>query len=239
MPSPARGGERHRVAPRILIESDELAGIAWLEGGRPDRMAVRAAQWSGADWTASTVVSAPGPGSQTGLAQAVLTDGSWLLVWSRFDGRENELYWSLRLGGNWTPPAPVERDDGVPDVTPTLLATADGGALLAWSEYDGRDYRLRGARFGGGGWSRLALDAGPGALHPKFRRGPEGTWVLVRAAVPRGWAALEVRPDGSPGRIARVETESLERPLLRPGGAGMVFEWTGSRRLSAAWRMPR
>ena len=234
LPSPGRGGSLHRVTPKVLIERDELAGLAWLEGQRLDRMAVRAAQWNGAGWTDSVVVAETAPGSQTGLTQAILADGSWLLVWSRFDGRENDLYWSHRAGGNWTPPTRLEPPDGVPDVTPTLLATA-GGALLAWSEYDGHDYRLRGARFAAGGWSRLALDAGPGVSRPRFIRQSAGTWLLVRTAVPRGWAALEIHESGSAGRLARVQTAAMDRPLLRSAGTGMTFDWTGTRRLTGRW----
>lgn len=228
LPSPDSDKGFYRAAPRILVERDELAGLAWLEGERPDRMTVRAAQWNGAGWIDSVEVAGLAPGSQTGLAQAVLADGSWLLVWSRFDGRENDLYWSRRTGGNWTPAMRLEPSDGVPDVTPTLLATADG-ALLAWSEYDGHDYRLRAARFAGGGWRRLSVDAGPGVLQPKFIRQATGAWVLVRTALPRGWAALEIRTDGSAGRLARVETTALDRPLLRPTGSGMAFDWAGAR----------
>lgn len=239
LPAPARGGGLHRATPRALIQRGELAGLAWLEGSRPDRLAIRAAEWNGAAWTDSVVVAAAGPGSQTGLAQAVLPDGSWLLVWSRFDGRENELYWSLRSGGNWTPALPLEKADGVPDVTPTLVATADG-ALLAWSEYDGRDYRLRGARFTAGGWRPVELDAGRGSLQPKFRRQAGATRLLFRTAVPRGWAALEITGDGVPGRLARVETATAQRPLLRPDrGGGLVFEWPGERPESVGWERRR
>ena len=234
LPPPARGGGFHRLAPRVLVDRDELAGLAWLEGKRPNRMAVRAAQWNGAGWTDSVVVAKTAPGSQTGLTQATLADGSWLLVWSRFDGRENDLYWSHRSGGNWTPPTRLESPDGVPDITPTLLATADG-ALLAWSEYDGQDYRLRAARFAGGGWSQLAVDAGPGIFQPRFLRQTTGTWLLVRTAVPRGWAALEIREDGKAGRLARVQTPATDRPLLRSAATGMTFDWTGTHRLTGRW----
>ncbi|HEX5760898.1 MAG TPA: hypothetical protein VF121_17045, partial [Thermoanaerobaculia bacterium] len=134
----------------------ELAGLAWLEGADGRSLAVRFARWDGERWARPRTVAAPGPGSQTALAAARLADASWLLAWSRFDGADDEVVWSRSAGPegeSWSAPRRIAQDNAVPDVTPALTAVAGGGAVAAWSRYDGEDYRVVTARFDGRGWS--------------------------------------------------------------------------------------
>ena len=236
--SPPGSTGRHRLLPRLLVEPEGLGGVAWLEGERRDRMEVRAAQWTGGGWTPAAVVSASGPGSQTGLSQAVLADGSWLLVWSRFDGVDNEIYWSRWAGNAWSVPQPIEAGDRVPDVTPTLLASGEG-ALLAWSEYTRDGYRVRAAAFEGGIWRAVELPLGSGALYPELRRQPQGTYLLYRSALEPGWGVAELNSTGGVLRISKLRATRADRPILRPSGSAMGFQWFGARPVFGSWERRR
>ena len=152
LPLPAGQEGLARRRPVLLVDGGRLAGMAWLEGDGPTSLSVRAAAWTGRGWRAPQRVSHPGPGSQVGLAGAVLDDGSWLLAWSAFDGTADEIVWSRRAGQDWLPVERVSRRNAVPDITPSVIATAGGGALIAWSRFDGRGYQMRLARFDGNGW---------------------------------------------------------------------------------------
>ena len=144
--APGQAG-RQRRGPVLLVDGGRLAGLAWLEGDDDRSFSVRAALWTGQRWQAPERVSFPGPGSQLALTGAVLADGSWLLAWSAFDGHDDEIVWSRRAGSAWQPVKRLYPDNSVPDITPALAATADGGALIAWSRFDGHGYALRMARF--------------------------------------------------------------------------------------------
>src|SRR5687768_9414308 len=168
-PGPAEAHSR-QLHPLPFVDAGRLAGAVWLEGDRETSLGVRAAAWNGRRFGPAVWVAPPGPGSQLALAGAVLADGSWLLAWTAFDGADDEVLWSRRVGRVWQPPARVEADDAWPDITPALTA-APGGALLAWSAYDGSSYRTVVARFSGQAWQRPRPVGEAGALYPAFRGG--------------------------------------------------------------------
>ncbi len=214
------------TGPVPLVGGGSFRGLAWLEGDGDRSLRVRAAAWDGQGLQAVERVSSQGPGSQTALTGVVLADGSWLLVWSRFDGEDTELVWSQRRDGAWSPPAPVSADNRVPDVLPALLATPDG-ALLAWSRYDGNDYRLLLARFTGQGFEAEAMIGPAGSFEPGFVTSQGRTLLLYAAAVPRRWEVLELAGDGAVRGKAAVARSGENRPLLAldPATREVVLRW--------------
>jgi hypothetical protein len=232
---PVPGGQtaRARTAP-VLLGADRLlagtggGGLAWLEGGSAAAFAVWAADWNGDGFDAPVVVSPRGKGSQTGLAGSELADGSRLLVWSAFDGADDEIVWSVHDGESWSEPLALTRD-GEPDITPALLRTEDG-ALLVWSSYEGGQYRLALAAYGDGAWSPPALAGPASALYPQFVRGaPEPTLSFLEAT-PRRWAVAAVSP-AERRLVARagVASSAERRPVVSAAGGGRVrFHFEGA-----------
>ena len=217
-----------RRDPVLLVDDGRLAGAAWLEGDATGRLGVRAAAFDGERWGAPEPVAPPGPGSQLALAGAVLDDGSWLLAWSAFDGGDDEIVWAQRLGGSWLPAARLGADNAVPDITPALAATAGGGAVAAWSRYDGREYRLRTARFERGEWRLEEWAGSAGSLFPSFAGTREKPWLLYRDARAAGWAVAEVAPAGEertlPARRLAADTPS-ERPAVIAEDGAPLLVW--------------
>ena len=213
-----------RTGPTAIVDGDGLAGLAWLEGDL-DNLAVRAGVLDEGGLTrVETVSAAPPSGSQTGLTAAVLPDGSWLLAWSRFDGNDDEIYWTRRpAGGRWQAPRRLTRN-ATPDVTPHLLARGPG-AVLAWSGL--RDeYEVFTAAFDGDGWTAPRSLGIPGTLTPAFRQLQEADYLLVRNAWPGGWTAFRLDGQGRPSDFASVAEESRRPPVLRSRpGRGLAFEW--------------
>jgi hypothetical protein len=230
-PAGQEGAERWN--PVLLVDGGRLAGLAWLEGDGIRSLSVRAAAWTGRRWQAPQRVSHPGPGSQLALAGAVLADGSWLLAWSAFDGTADEIVWSRRVGGSWLPVSRLSKANAVPDVTPALTATPGGGALVAWSRYDGSGYQLRTARFEGGEW-RAERAAGPsGSIFPSFVGGANSLHLLYMDAVPRGWSVLEL--DGEGRTVAKATVQSpLDRPVVSFEGNSVRLRWPSQKRQAAA-----
>lgn len=223
---------RERRGPVLLVDGGRLAGLAWLEGDDDRSLSVRAALWDGQRWQTPERVSYPGPGSQLALTGAVLTDGSWLLAWSAFDGQDDEIVWARRQGDAWQP---VQRltDNSVPDITPALTATADGGALIAWSRFDGKGYQMRIAHFGRDGWSGEHPAAKSGSLYPVFLGGPAGgSRLLYLDAAPHGWSVLDL--DGQGNVKARASVASpLDRPVVAFEGSQVRMRWPAQKRQAA------
>ncbi len=234
VPAPAGQEGAQRQGAIFFVENGTLQGMAWLEGNGDRLHAVRAAEWNGHAWKAVESVSQPGPGSQIALAGAVLSDGSWLLAWSAYDGEDHEIVWSRRTAQGWSPARPVSKGNAVPDITPALAAAGDG-ALLAWSRYDGESYRLQIARFDANSWKDERPAAPSGSFHPSF----QGSYLLYRTALPRSWSVLELAPSGKVLRRAAALSALMERPVLSEDAeGGFRLRWIGAKWESRTERVP-
>jgi hypothetical protein len=225
-PAPPPGDRRGalREDPEPLVDRGALAGLAWLEGDDSDRLAVRYARWTADGFAAPMTVSPAGAGSQLALEAVTLADGRALLVWAGFDGEDDEIWASVGDGERWSPPARVGGDNAVPDITPAVIA--DGaGAWVAWSRFDGSEYRLALARFRDGRFGDARWAAPAGSLYPTFETSADGIAVLYRDARTGSWALAELGGDGVPGRVARIEGPSDQRPAVRIEVNRVAWRW--------------
>ena len=210
------------ASPTPLVFAGDLLGLAWLAGDAPGRLTVRFAPWvggatlpgAGGEWGEPELVAGSATGSQLALAGVALAGGSAVLVWSAFDGEDDEILWSVRTAGRWSEPARLGEDNAVPDVTPAVAALGDG-AIAAWSRYDGSEYRLVAARWTGEAWTAHEPLAGSGSLFPSFHPGRGGPLLLYRDARRQGWAALRLDRAGRPtARAFLGESPSGPPPAL-------------------------
>jgi hypothetical protein len=244
IPGPVAQPAAVRDEPVLLGDADALErgelAVAWLEGDGSQRQAVRVTRVRDGAFDEPETVADAGPGSQVSLRGATLLDGTWLLVWSAFDGEDNEILWSWNLGGEWSPPARLGGDNRVPDVSPAVVAFG-AGALVAWSRYDGRDYRLQLSRLDRGEWSEALAVGGPGALSPTFVGTGDRTLLLYAEAAPRRWSLAELAEDAD-GAVRPARTASASAALADPpvvvlsGDHGVDLRWpqTLERRRAAA-----
>ena len=240
LPALPTSGEKIQERPTPLVVDGQLTGVSWLDGSSFRSLTVRVADWDGMRWSDARIVSLPSHGSQMALSATVLDDGSPLLVWSQFDGRDDEIVWSQRRGGQWTAPARIEPDNQVPDITPTLLATRDGGALVAWLQFVDGDYRLLTSHFDGGSWTKPQRLPGLGAGDPMLldRDGPVVSYHSVR---PSAWWVA--RLDASTGRAtayARQARVLREEPSVAFTANTLTFTWSDlGVRSSVRWEPAR
>ncbi|HEV7784263.1 MAG TPA: hypothetical protein VGQ28_02935 [Thermoanaerobaculia bacterium] len=224
-----------RRGPVLLVDGGRLAGLAWLEGDGIRSLAVRAAAWNGKRWQAPQVVSHPGPGSQLALTGAVLADGSWLLAWSAFNGTADEIAWSQKVGTSWLPVSRVSTPNPVPNITPALTATAGGGALIAWSRFDGHGYQMRMARFEHGAWVDEHVAGPSGSLYPAFLGASDRPRLLYLEAGTRSWSVLDMDAVGKVQAKASVSAPSrLSRPVVDSLGESVRLRWPAEKQQGTA-----
>lgn len=239
LPTPASNDAAERVrenAVPLASSAGDLRALAWLEGADRQSYAVRFASWDGLRWSAPETVASTAPGSQLALSGATLADGSHLLVWSRFDGRDDEVVASRFVDGEWSPAQPLAADNGVPDVTPTVVAVA-GGALAAWSRYDGHDYRVVISRFNGREWSAPSWAGPAGSTYPALQRAERpdrsaagavtrdsgaAAWLTYASAADRGWTIVELDAEGRSLRRGKAADAPGARPALAMQPAGVL-----------------
>lgn len=235
-PSPRQVSASILAFPTLLTDGAGTLSLAWLQGDDPRSTRLRTATWEGDRWSAPTTVAGIAPGSQTALRGTTLADGSSLLVWSRFDGRDDEIYWSSNAGGRWSSPRPVAADNAVPDVIPAVVA-AGNGAVAAWSRYDGNDYRLVVARFLDGIWTVPQEIGGPGSLYPSFTLQEGRPHLLFEESAASAWSVVRLDSDGLARRRVTLVTDDDDRPLVfHVDDAEAILRWPRSgRQLRQDW----
>lgn len=234
------GRVREGAVP-IVIDSEPipgvagLAGVAWLEGDGRRSYSVRWASWLGTSFLAPVEISPRGPGSQLALAGTALADGRIVLVWSGFDGLDDEIWASVGDGTKWTSPARVGAENAVPDVTPDVIA--DGkGALVAWSRYDGDEYRVRLARLAGDRFEELDAEGPGGSLAPTFAGGTPRPLLLWRDARADDWALGEVTDAGNLVARAHAAGSADDRPAVVVADGKAWFRFATGGPVASAWR---
>ncbi len=237
LPSPALEPTAELVQPIFVADRRAVRALVWLAGDAHNQLAVRASRWLGSGWGTTETISPPGEGTQIALSTAVLGDGTWLVVWAAFDGRDDEILWSRFSGGRWSRPQPIAEDNAVPDITPSLFATASG-ALVAWSRYDGNDYRVNVARFDGERFSAPEVAGPAGSTAPAFSD-VERPYLIYRHADPPGWAVMELDAGGAVLREAAMPLAEPRRPVLGAVTENTVrFEWLGFERQPMSAPLP-
>jgi hypothetical protein len=213
------------------MHDGELVAAAWLEGPDPMSLRVKAADWDGSRWGPVTTIGKRSEGSQTGLTGTVLEDGSTLLMWSQFDGTDDELFFSWRQSVNWSRPERVSANNRLPDVAPSVSSTGKG-ALAAWSRFDGSTYRLWTASFERGEWREERLVGEPGSLFPRFLKRRGGLYLLYRrSADPRGWSIRGTAREDGREYVSFVPAETSSPPVLKVSSdTSITLDWPQARR---------
>lgn len=229
----------HRTSPVLMTVDGELSGMVWLEGNSRQAYGVLASRWLGITWSEPTVLAPPDRGARLALDATVLDDGSWLVVWADWDGEDDEIVFSIVTGDGATPPRPLT-DNTVPDILPTVLATAEG-AVVAWNTFDGDGYRVTVLGRREGRWLE-ARRLDPETYFPYLVRDEEIVHLLYFERRPEAtaWVVAELDDEGRVARRGRVVSDRRERPLLRRGSGGteLVFA-PDDRRTTVAWETGR
>lgn len=227
LPTPPSQAAPLRSDPVLLAAGDRLEGTIWLEGASALESDVLASVWNGTSFERVETVSVHKAGPQLALSATVLDDGSWLVLWAGFDGTDDDIFWSRRENGAWSKPKRLHADNEVPDILPTVTASA-AGARAAWSFFDGNDYRVRTARWNGRGWELEGALAGRGVGPASFETVAGRSFLTFQTVVPEAWNLVEFE-DGGERRFAKFRESYSESPLI-------VIDESERATLSWPWR---
>ena len=230
---PEKGAPALQLGPRLLTDGGRLRGVAWVEGPTARETAVRARVWTGAAWSEAVTVSPAGRGTQTGLAAATLRDGTELLIWSAYDGYDDEILFSENRGGQWSEPERVSAGNREPDVMPTLAAT-DRGALAAWNRGGENGYELVVATYRNGRWTEIRSRTD--GLFPRLLTRSGSHYLTFRA---EDWTVAELSVRGRELRTAQSSESPRDRPALEVEAlTGPRFRWPERPAHALLWSQP-
>ncbi len=122
----------------IKSGDDNILGVAWIEGETLRKTRIVVSRLVDGVLLAPRVISDIGPGSQTGLKAA--SNKETILVWSRFDGKDDEIFFSYSSDtlSDWTHPIPITNND-TPDVLPFVISCKKGFTVL-WNSFIDNGY---------------------------------------------------------------------------------------------------
>lgn len=230
---PPASEQNIQTQARLLTYEGEVRGLVWMQGPSSRRLGPWASTWDGSGFSAPRPIGPEASGSQTGLVATALADGRWLAVWSSYDGNDDDLLASFWSGEAWSAPQPLT-DNGVPDVRPSVVTTAEG-ALLAWSQWHNGRYRIVLARIEQERKVAETVIGGPNSGRPHLSAAANGsTHVLYLEGTSQEWTLLELAPEG---RIVRRASSPAteERPAVILGSDRIVFSAAGADEATTVW----
>jgi hypothetical protein len=226
LPAPAVAAGEIAFLPTPVVGPGGLEALLWIEGKNHQSGALKVALWNAGGFASPGVISPAGPGTQTALQALRLNDGTWLAVWSAFDGQDDEILWSRGSVHGWSP-AKSLTGNAVPDVTPTLRLTP-GGAVVVWSFYDGNDYRLQSSTLRDWTWTDGEVFGGKGSNNPVFAE-TEAATLTFRQVVPETWQVVELDEQGKVRRQASLPTATRRPPaIVAVDNNAVTIEWSMS-----------
>ncbi|MBN1425185.1 hypothetical protein JXA88_11575 [Candidatus Fermentibacteria bacterium] len=135
---------RAEVATQLDIGPDGEVWVAWSEGGD-----IYSSSCSEGDWSERERITAPDStwaGQNAGDADAHICVAPIGSPWVSWVGREwgygdfdQEIYFSHRTGGRWSPEQRISTADGFRDEYSDLAVANDGQAWVVWEGWDGTD----------------------------------------------------------------------------------------------------
>jgi len=89
----------------------------------------------------------------TGVSMVKDAQGTVWLSWAGYDGSDDDIYVLRFEGGEWTPPARINLEDNMPDITANLGLDENSRPWISWMGLDSNGYRRYFSKHDGQSWT--------------------------------------------------------------------------------------
>jgi hypothetical protein len=236
----AAGQDAHE--PQIGLDADGSAIVVWRRwNGTEYRVQLRRRSASGS-LNAVQTLSAAGA-TAVELKVAVDRDGGAIVVWRRSDGANNRIELRRRSASGVLSSIRTLSAAGGNATNPNVALAGDGRAVVAWTRFDGANWRVQAVRRSAGGTlsSVKSLSAaGQDALVPQLAVDASGDAVVVWTRSDGANVRVQARRRAADGSLSAVQTLSAAgaqagAPAVAVDASGnAVVVWT--RWDGANWR---
>ncbi len=142
------------VAPAISSGSDGTTWIAW-SSVRGATSQLKFCFFDGSKWSDPEKIPAANLTSNTGVSIFIDQSNRPWIVWSGFDGKDDDIYFSRWDGEVWEMPSRVHVDNDTPDLLPTIVGNKDNYPTIFWYGFNGEKYVRYSSRWTGHRWSDM------------------------------------------------------------------------------------
>ena len=179
--------------PSLAVAADGVPWLAWstIDRDDPDHSRLVVARWSGQHWSNEQEVPLGTSAHPRTPTLAAGPGGTLWLAWVGFDGVDDEIFASQRLGRTWSSAQQVGVNDDDPalyDCQPQLAVGKDGQPWLVWTGHQsGVDDEIFASRWNGAGWTpeqMVSLDDEALDVEPSLALDAhEQPWVAWKARI--------------------------------------------------------
>lgn len=221
------------VSPDFAFSPSGIPWVIWVNARDGETCVCVLDTSTGAVWNLTA-------GSTASVASPKIlfdADGSAWAFWNAASGQSGEIAYRVFKRGTWLATSQVPRTAKWPAVNPDAAVDDRGTIWLAWSGYDGEDYRIYLSHWTGTGWAReIPVSQNPGCdLFPSLGFEANGNPIVVwtrtlenrRAAYSSSWR------DGTAGSetILDLPPDRLSPLRILPDVGGPVLGWSSEGRI--------
>lgn len=218
-----------QAAPTVAIDSSGAIHAVWedLRGGALRRLYYAGSANGGTTWSANVLLTGALPALNHASPHLVAGPGGTLyLAW---DGG-NTIYFSHRVGGAWSAPAPIHGGPAHDRDLPRLAFDSQGRLLAAWEDRGGAAPVINVARLdqptsGAWGTAVRASPAGASAAQPSLATSDDGSLYLAYNGAPGIFLVASGDGGASWGPARRVDDgdgNAFTNPRVAVGDDGTV-----------------
>ncbi len=140
------------IVPAVIRDTKGRLWVAWSRATTGGRRDLYFKTFDGKQWSEEERIET---GFSVNLSAALAVDRRnqvWL-VWSSFDGVDDDIFYSRWNGAGWSKPMRVNADDTTPDIQPVVDIGSDGFPQVRWSGFEDGEYRQFESRWTGADWT--------------------------------------------------------------------------------------
>jgi hypothetical protein len=97
------------------------------------------------------------------------TSSPWV-VWSGFDGQDDEIFFTRWNGTDWDFPLMINDDNSTPDIIPSLTLNDEGFPVVRWLGFADDGYLLLAKEWNGFSWDEIIVDKSQDPFDPTTPR---------------------------------------------------------------------
>ena len=149
--------EQSSVYPAVGSGPDGTTWVVWtvLHGNESDLFFTRSSPEGG--WTEPEQILTNLPSNSAAMVIVDRKNTPWV-VWSGFDGNDDEIYFTRWNGSDWDIPLMINDDNATPDIIPSLTLNENGFPVVRWLGFGEDGYVTMAKEWSGFTWDETIVE---------------------------------------------------------------------------------
>ena len=145
------------VYPAISTGPNSITWVVWtvLQGKNSDLFFTTSLEKGG--WAEPAQIITNLSSNSAAMITVDRENTPWV-VWSGFDGQDDEIFFTRWNGASWDIPLMVNDDNFTPDIIPSMALNDEGFPVIRWLGFAENGYVLLAKEWNGYGWDEIVVE---------------------------------------------------------------------------------